>query len=64
MRRIAGYILTILGSLMFVPPQANLGVKELRWMHDYAFPGEVLAAILILSVGLFLLDIKLEAKER
>lgn len=43
------------GTWMMVSPQAQLGLKQLEWMHDYAFPGEALPGALLLSLGLYFL---------
>jgi len=43
------------GTWMLVSPQALLGLNQLKWMYNYAFPGEVPLGMLILSVSLYLL---------
>ncbi len=58
MRRILGIILALAGSWMLVSPQALLGLKELKWMYRYAFPGEVLIGIVAISIGFYLIGFK------
>ena len=58
MRRLWGWILFAVGTWMLISPQALLGLKELKWVYDYAFPGEALAGILVLSAAYYLLDFK------
>ena len=55
MRRVAGAVLLFLGTWALIVPQANLGLPALRWMSRYTFAGEVLAGILLLGVGHYLL---------
>jgi hypothetical protein len=40
---------------MIVSPQALLGLDQLKWMSNYAFPGEVLLGALAITVSLQLL---------
>lgn len=63
MRKIFGWIIFLAGSWMMVSPQALLGLKQLKWMYNYAFPGEVLLGVLVTCVGLYLLDIKLNSED-
>jgi hypothetical protein len=58
MRRILGIILALAGSWMLVSPQALLGLGELKWMYKYAFPGEVLIGIAVISIGFYLIGFK------
>ena len=53
--RSVGWVALLVGTWMLVSPQALLGLNQLKWMHDYAFPGEVLLGILFLSVSLYLI---------
>jgi hypothetical protein len=53
--RIAAWILLACGGWMIVSPQALLGIDLLKWMHNYAFPGEVLLGALVMSASLKLL---------
>jgi Na+/H+-dicarboxylate symporter len=53
--RLTGWILLAFGGWMIVSPQALLGIDWLKWMHNYAFPGEVLLGALVLSISLKLL---------
>lgn len=63
MRKILGWILLLAGSWMLVSPQALLGLKELKWMYNYAFPGEVLLGILVVSIAYYLIDFKVDLEE-
>lgn len=58
MRKLTGWIIFAAGSWMLVSPQAQMGLKELKWMCDYAFSGEVLAGIPVLTLAYYLLDLK------
>ena len=51
--KVIGWVTLLVGTWMLVSPQALLGLNQLKWMHDYAFPGEVPLGILILSVSLY-----------
>jgi Na+/H+-dicarboxylate symporter len=53
--RLAGWILMATGAWMIVSPQAMLGLVQLKWMHKYAFPGEVLLGALAITLSLQLL---------
>jgi hypothetical protein len=56
--RLIGWIFMAVGAWMIVSPQALLGLDQLKWMHDYAFPGEVLLGALVMTVSLQLLTPK------
>jgi Na+/H+-dicarboxylate symporter len=56
MSKLAGWILMALGMWMLVSPQAVMGLEQLKWMHNYAFRGEVLLGVLLTSASLYLLD--------
>jgi hypothetical protein len=58
MRKAAGWIILLFASWMMVSPQAPMGLKELKWMYDYAFSGEVLLGILLMAIAYYLLDSK------
>jgi hypothetical protein len=58
MRRILGIVLALIGSWMLISPQALLGLSELKWMYKYAFPGEVLVGIVVISIGFYLIGFK------
>ncbi|WP_300155124.1 hypothetical protein [Solidesulfovibrio sp.] len=58
MRKILGWILFLAGAWMLVSPQSLTGLKQLKWMADYAFPGEVILGIALLTVALYLVEIK------
>ena len=60
-RRLAGAVLLLLGAWSLVAPQANLGLPALRWLSQYAFPGEALAGILVLIAAYFLLSPEAES---
>lgn len=60
MRKIVGWILLLVGSWMLISPQALLGLKELKWMYNYAFSGEVLLGVLIVCISYFLIDFKVD----
>src|ERR1019366_7386657 len=53
--KLVGWITLLAGIWMLVSPQALLGLNQLKWMHDYAFAGEVPLGMLILSVSLYFL---------
>ena len=53
--KIFAWVLLLAGTWMLVSPQALLGLNQLKWMHNYAFAGEVTLGMLILSVSLYLL---------
>ncbi|PLR98514.1 hypothetical protein [Bacillus sp. T33-2] len=53
--RIVGYIVFLIGLWMMVSPQAVLGLHELRWIADYAFPGEAFIGALVSSGSLLLI---------
>lgn len=63
MRKLIGYILAIAGSWMLISPQSLTGLKYLKWMHNYAFPGEVLVGIVVLAAAYFCLDLKVVEKK-
>jgi hypothetical protein len=54
LRRVAGWLLFLVGSWMMISPQAVLGLNELKWMAQYAFPGEVLVGAVVMT-GAYLL---------
>ncbi len=47
MRKLVGWAAFLAGSWMLVSPQALMGLNQLKWMHQYAFSGEVLGGILL-----------------
>ena len=59
MSKLAGWILMALGAWMLVSPQAVMGLNELKWMHNYAFRGEVLLGVLVTSASLYLLNVNI-----
>ena len=58
MKRIIGIALVFVGSWMLVSPQALTGLVYLKWMHKYAFAGEVLLGIIILCLAYYCIDFK------
>lgn len=52
--KILGGIVFLIGLWMMVSPQAVLGLHELRWIADYAFPGEAFIGALVCSGSLML----------
>ena len=52
--KILGVIIFLIGLWMMVSPQAVLGLHELRWIADYAFPGEAFLGALVSSASLLL----------
>jgi Na+/H+-dicarboxylate symporter len=55
LRRWIGWILLAFGTWMLVSPQALLGLEQLKWIHRYAFPGEVVPGALVMTIALYLL---------
>ena len=55
-RKLAGWILAALGTWMLVSPQAMMGLDQLKWMHNYAFHGEVFLGVLVIGASLHLLN--------
>jgi Na+/H+-dicarboxylate symporter len=51
-----GWIAFVAGAWMLVAPQSRLGLKQLQWMYNGAFRGEVLLGILVVSVSLYVLS--------
>ena len=49
---------------MVVSPQAALGLNQLKWMHNYAFRGEAVSGVLVISAALYLLNTKDGPRER
>ena len=60
MRKPLGWVLFGIGAWMLISPQALLGLRELKWVYDYAFPGEALVGIILLSIAYYLLDWKVD----
>ena len=58
MRKLMGWILFFAGALMLVAPQTLTGLEELRWLHRYAFSGEVLVGIVVMAIAYYLLDLR------
>jgi hypothetical protein len=57
-KKIVGWILFALGAWMMIVPQAILGLDQLKWLARYAFPGEMLLAIVILMAAYYLIGLK------
>lgn len=56
--RLLGWLLLGFGGWMIVSPQAILGLDQLKWMHNFAFPGEVILGALVMTASLQLLTPK------
>jgi len=61
MRKVIGWILLAIGAWMLISPQSLLGVKELKWMYKYAFPGEVMIGMVVLMGAYYCLQWKPKA---
>jgi hypothetical protein len=64
MRTIVVALTAGVGSWMLVSPQSLTGLKQLKWMYSYAFPGEVLVGIVILSLAYHFLALKPPARTK
>lgn len=53
--KVLGYLILLVGIWMMVSPQAILGLKELKWMANYAFPGEAFLGALVASAAFLLI---------
>jgi hypothetical protein len=53
--RVIGWILMAIGAWMIVSPQTLLGLDQMKWMHNYTFPGEVVLGALVITLSLYLL---------
>jgi hypothetical protein len=53
--RLIGGLVMVPGAWMLISPQALLGLDQLKWIHKYAFPGEVVLGALAMTFSLFLL---------
>jgi Na+/H+-dicarboxylate symporter len=53
--QLAGWVLMLPGAWMIVSPQALLGINQLKWMHNYAFPGEIVPGALLMTLALSLI---------
>ena len=62
MRTLLGWLAFLAGAWMLVSPQALMGLKELTWMHNYTFSGEVLLGIFVMAMAYYLLDFKPASK--
>ena len=47
-----GWMFIAAGAWMIVSPQALLGIDQLKWMHRYAFRGEVVLGALVTTLSL------------
>jgi Na+/H+-dicarboxylate symporter len=56
LRKLTGWVLMAFGAWMLASPQAVMGLEQLKWMHNYAFRGEVWLGVLVLGVSLYLLN--------
>ncbi|HEV2521992.1 MAG TPA: cation:dicarboxylase symporter family transporter [Candidatus Acidoferrales bacterium] len=55
LRLATGWILMALAAWMLVSPQALLGLDQLKWIHNYAFPGEAVLGALVMTISLYVL---------
>lgn len=53
--KVLGYFVLFAGIWMMVSPQAVLGLKELKWMANYAFPGEAFLGALVAASSFLLI---------
>ena len=58
MRKFLGWLALLAGAWMLISPQALMGLKQLQWMHRYAFSGEAVLAIPVMGIAYYLLDFK------
>ncbi|MGG1397154.1 hypothetical protein ABE288_04900 [Bacillus salipaludis] len=56
--KIIGYLVFLIGLWMMVSPQAILGLKELKWIAEYAFPGEAFIGAIACSASLLMIGNK------
>ncbi len=56
LRKLAGWVLMLLGTWMLVSPQAVMGLNQLKWMYNYAFRGEAMLGVVVFSASLYLLN--------
>ncbi|SFD35684.1 hypothetical protein SAMN05428981_10140 [Bacillus sp. OV194] len=54
--KVLGYCIFFIGLWMMISPQAVLGLQELKWMANYAFPGEALIGAFICAASLLLFN--------
>jgi len=59
-RRALGSLLLLLGAWMMLSPQAVMGLEQLRWMADYAFPGEVLLGAAVIAAAYYLIAFRVD----
>ncbi len=68
MRKAMGWLLFLIGCWMLISPQAILGLKQLKWIYDYSFPGEIAVGIIVICIAFYLIDIykvkKVKADEK
>ena len=64
MRQFIGWILFLVGALMLVVPQALTGLAQLKWLHEFSFPAQVLVGIPILGLSLYLVKLKSPQKAK
>lgn len=64
MKKCLGYIFIVIGSWMLLSPQSLTGIKYLKWMHNYAFPGEVMVGMLVFCLAFYCLDLKIKQPDK
>ncbi len=64
MKKTLGYALLAAGSWMLLSPQSLTGIKYLKWMYDYAFPGEVLLGMVVLGASYYCLGFPPKKQEK
>lgn len=63
-KNVIGWVLFLVSIWMFTSPQSLMGLKQLKWMYNYAFPGEILVAILLMTFSIYLLDLGKDSTKR
>lgn len=63
MKKIIGYIFVAVGVWCLIVPQTLIGLKQLKFLYKYAFPGEVLLGILLFCVGYHLIEFNLDMEK-
>ncbi|WP_126425473.1 hypothetical protein [Brevibacillus marinus] len=58
-----GYLLLLIGIWMMVCPQANTGLSVLKWLSQYAFPGEAFLGAIVASLSFLFLNKRRETSE-
>jgi hypothetical protein len=53
--KVLGYLILLIGIWMMVSPQAVIGLQELKWMANYAFPGEAILGAMVAASSFLLI---------